>query len=83
MSWPRRDRVFPGDPPPRAMAGHGALPVYGHTRLFARLAGDVALLFPPDWLEMGILPVKTKRKLGECFALYIWVSEFLYSEFDR
>ena len=46
------------------------MPVYGHTRLFFKLAGDVALLFPSDWKELRIWP--NSRTLGECFAIFIW-----------
>jgi hypothetical protein len=73
FSWPRRDRSVSDLPaPPRALSGNGALPVYGHTRLFARLAGDVALLFPPTWREFPLVPARWSRPLGHCFAIFIW-----------
>jgi cytochrome P450 len=73
FSWPRRDKSVSDLPaPPRACTGNGALPVYGHTRLFFRLAGDVALLFQPEWREWNFLPDFMSRPLGECFAIFIW-----------
>jgi hypothetical protein len=72
-TWPCRDRHASALPaPPRACSGNGALPVYGHTRLFMRLAGDVALLFDRDWQEWRCLPRTWSRTLGECFAIFIW-----------
>ena len=29
-------------------------------------------MFPPDWLEIGCLPYRWSRQLGECFAVFIW-----------
>jgi len=73
FSFPRRDKSVSQLPrPPRALSGNGALPVYGHTRLFTRMAGDVALLFNPDWREIQCLPKSWSRRLGDCFAIFIW-----------
>jgi len=75
FSKPRRDwSASPLKAPPRALSGNRALPVYGHTLLFQRLAGDAALLFPPTWREMnGVCwPKRFSEELGECFAMYIW-----------
>lgn len=75
FTWPRRDRSVSDLPaPPRACTGNGSLPVYGHTRLFFRLAGDVALLFQPEWREWHFIPhyCNMSRPLGECFAIFIW-----------
>jgi cytochrome P450 len=74
FTWPRRDKHFDSKlpAPPRACTGNGAWPVYGHTRLFCRLAGDVALLFQPASREWGCFPEKLSRTLGECFAIFIW-----------
>ena len=70
---PRKDTAASDLPaPPRALSGHGALPVYGHTRLFCQQAGDFALLFPPDWSEVSFMPASWTRQLGECFAVFIW-----------
>lgn len=68
FSGPARDpnSILPA--PPRAVHGHKALPVYGHTFLFQRLAGDVALLFPTHWKERRW----GGRTLGEMFAMYVW-----------
>ncbi|GAX21367.1 hypothetical protein FisN_12Lh069 [Fistulifera solaris] len=65
----RRDPYFAAwPPPPRALAGNGAWPVYGHTRLFRRHVGDVMLKFEPQWTEYAI----AGRSLGHCFAIFIW-----------
>ncbi|GAX20222.1 hypothetical protein FisN_12Hh069 [Fistulifera solaris] len=65
----RRDPHFAAwPPPPRALAGNGAWPVYGHTRLFRRHVGDVMLKFEPQWTEYAI----AGRPLGNCFAIFIW-----------
>jgi hypothetical protein len=55
FSWPRRDlSISMLPPPPRGMTGHGALPVYGHTYLFKRYAGDTALLFTTTGATISI-----------------------------
>lgn len=72
FSGPRRDSASELPAPPRALTGHSSLPVYGHTHLFQRLAGSVALLFPPEKRELPLLPDFCSRQLGECFAIYVW-----------
>jgi hypothetical protein len=64
-----RDAAFATwPPPPRALAGNGAWPVYGHTRLFRRHVGDVMWKFEPQWTEYAV----AGRPLGNCFAIFIW-----------
>jgi cytochrome P450 len=47
--------------------------VYGHTFLFQKLAGGCAALFNPEQTEIAVLPpFFFNRKLGKCFALYVW-----------
>lgn len=65
-----RDKSSPLPVPPRALTGNKATPVFGHTWLFRRLGGDLALNFPPEWREWKFLP--WSRVLGDCFALFIW-----------
>lgn len=72
FSGPRRDRSSPLPAPPRALTGKGALPVYGHTIHFQRLAGSVSLLFDAGAREIAGLPAKWTKPLGDCFAIYIW-----------
>lgn len=82
FSGPRRDRNYNNGisnsnlpAPPRALVSHQALPVYGHTFHFTRLAGSMALLFDGEEdTEYGkFMPGFCKgRKLGDCFAVYIW-----------
>ena len=74
FSGPGRDHHHPTrlKPPPRALSGNGAWPVYGHTPLFRRKGGNIALMFPPDWPELSFFPSSWTRSLGECFALFIW-----------
>ena len=70
---PRRDsKASPLPAPPRALTGNRAQPVFGHTRLFTRLGGDVAILFPKDMREWRWLPPSWSRKLGEVFSIFIW-----------
>lgn len=59
-------------PPPRGLTGNAALPVYGHTLLFAKLGGDLALKFPKQLREISWLPQYWTRALGDCFSLFIW-----------
>ena len=54
--------------PPRALGG--SAPVYGHTRLFMKLAGDIAHTFAPTTKEVRWNP--WARQLGDCFAIFIW-----------
>jgi cytochrome P450 len=62
FSRPRPDITASRLPAPRRiLRGHAALPVYGHTLLYARLAGDIALLFHNN-----------NTSQNDCFALYIW-----------
>jgi len=70
----RADRIAsPLPAPPRSLASNGALPVYGHTFLFQKWAGSAALLFDSNDTEYGKLKLPfCSRKLGECFAIYIW-----------
>ena len=70
FSWPKRDKSSPFPAPPRALTGHGAMPVYGHTSLFADRAGDCATLFDPHDLTVRWLP--WSRPLGDCFAMFFW-----------
>jgi hypothetical protein len=47
--------------------------VYGHTFLFQKFAGGCATLFQPEQTEIAFLPPMCfNRRLGKCFALYIW-----------
>ena len=75
FSWPKRDvsvSELPG--PPRALTGHGALPVYGHTRLFQDLGGEMAQRFDPTQKEIQWLASSSlwNRPLGTCFASFVW-----------
>lgn len=74
FSGPRRDRTKSLLPaPPRALVTRGSWPVYGHTFLFQKFAGGCASLFNPEQTEIAILPpFFFNRKLGKCFALYVW-----------
>ena len=49
-----------------------AQPVFGHTRLFTRLGGDIALLFPETMREWRWLPGWLNRELGSVFSIFIW-----------
>jgi len=49
-----------------------AQPVFGHTRLFTRLGGDLALLFPETMREWRWLPRWFSRELGSVFSIFIW-----------
>ena len=69
----RRDRNASDLPPaPRALTGNGSQPVFGHTRLFTRLGGDIAREFKPDSNEVWWLPHFWTRKLGDAFSIFIW-----------
>ena len=73
MIGPRRDWKVSNLPaPPRACTGNGAKPVFGHTKLFTRLGGDVALLFPKTMREWRWLPRWFSRELGNVFSIFIW-----------
>ena len=70
----RRDKTSDLPVPPRALLGNGAQPVFGHTWIFRRLGGDLALDFSPDCREWKWTPgwCGFSRKLGDCFAIFIW-----------
>jgi hypothetical protein len=73
FSSPRRDKAgspLPG--PPRALTGHRARAVYGHTALFVDRAGEAALVFDKDQREIKWLPTFCSRPLGDCFAMFFW-----------
>lgn len=69
---PGRSKESPLPSPPRAVTGNRAQPVWGHTPLFSKLGGDIALLFPADMREWWWLPHSWSRRLGEVFCLFIW-----------
>eukprot|EP00977_Amphora_coffeiformis_P014154 scaffold3882_cov164-Amphora_coffeaeformis.AAC.22 len=72
FSWPQRDKASHLRAPPRALTGHRARPVYGHTALFVDRAGDCATLFRPEDRSIMWLPAGWSRTLGECFAMFFW-----------
>ena len=73
VSGPRKDLSVSDKPvPPRALTGHSAWPVLGHTMLFVKYGGELARLFPPDWKEIKYLPSWCSRPLGDIFSVFIW-----------
>jgi hypothetical protein len=70
FSGPKRDTSSSLPVPPRALTGNGAWPVLGHTLLFSKHGGDMAVLFPPEWREWRWLP--WSRTLGESFSVFVW-----------
>ena len=73
LAGPRKDLAVSVLPtPPRALTGNSAQPVWGHTSMFQKHGGNIALLFPPDWREWKWLPKQWSRPLGNCFSIFIW-----------
>lgn len=73
LAGPRKDLAVSCLPtPPRALTGNSSQPVWGHTSMFQKHGGSIALLFPPDWREWKWLPKKWSRPLGNCFSIFIW-----------
>ena len=70
FSGPKRDASSSLPVPPRALTGNGAWPVLGHTLLFSKYGGDMAVLFPPESREWRWLP--WSRTLGESFSVFVW-----------
>lgn len=70
FSGPKRDASSSLPVPPRAITGNGAWPVLGHTLLFSKHGGDMAVLFPPEWREWRWLP--WSHTLGETFCVFLW-----------
>ena len=73
LAGPRKDLSVSKLPvPPRALTGNTPQPVWGHTSMFQKHGGDIALFFPPDWREWKFLPKSWSRPLGDCFSIFIW-----------
>ena len=73
FSGPKKDLEVSSLPiPPRALTGNRSKPVWGHTSMFQKHGGDIALLFPPEWREIKWLPQRWSRPLGDCFSIFIW-----------
>jgi hypothetical protein len=70
FSVTRRDPKSYLPVPPRKVQGNGAWPVLGHTPLFVKTGGDMALLFPPEWRIWKWNP--WSRQIGDCFSVFIW-----------